>query len=139
MIVTYPAGRRHRRRIVRPTDPGWHADPAGRFEQRFFDGRRWTRRVRVGEAEAIDTLSVPAELQPGRGSDRPEPGWRPDPDHPGRERYHDGWQLTIKSRAAGSAGRRRSRRFPVPRILVYAAVVTIIVLVAAVIAAVAIA
>jgi hypothetical protein len=124
---------------VRPTDPGWHPDPTGRFEQRFYDGRRWTRRVRVAQAEAIDTISVPAHLQPDGGSDRPEPGWRPDPDHPGRERYHDGWQLTIKSRAAGPGSGRRSRRFPLPRILVYGTVVGVIVVVAAVVAAVAIA
>lgn len=108
-------------------ESGWAADPTGRFEQRFFDGRRWTRRVRVGEAEAIDTLGVPADLQPDTASDRPEPGWRPDPDDPSRERYHDGWQLTIKSRPAASGPRERAGgRFPVPRIVVAAGVVCVL-------------
>lgn len=29
---------------------GWHRDPTGRFEHRYFDGRRWTKAVgRAGQ------------------------------------------------------------------------------------------
>ena len=33
---------------------GWHQDPYGRFELRFFDGNRWTPYVRNGEEHALD-------------------------------------------------------------------------------------
>lgn len=36
--------------------PGWHADPTGRFELRYFDGSTWTEHVsRTGE-QAVDPL-----------------------------------------------------------------------------------
>jgi hypothetical protein len=33
---------------------GWHQDPYGRFELRFFDGQRWSPYVRNGEEHALD-------------------------------------------------------------------------------------
>ena len=37
-------------RIERTADaPGWHPDPLGRFDARYYDGQRWTQHVgRVG-------------------------------------------------------------------------------------------
>lgn len=33
----------------RPAAPGWHQDPLGRFDSRWYDGQRWTQHVgRVG-------------------------------------------------------------------------------------------
>lgn len=107
------------------TEPGWRGDPTGRFEMRWFDGRRWTKRVRVGEAEAIDTLSVPNDLQPPRerGTGR-EAGWFPDSDDPDQERFYDGREWTAATRDR----RRRNdtpgvRSWPLPRIVVVALIV----------------
>ena len=44
---------------------GWYADPAGRFEHRYWDGHRWTSHVRAGGVSATD------EVEPGRLSDAP--------------------------------------------------------------------
>lgn len=34
---------------ARPEGAGWHPDPLGRFDGRYFDGRQWTQHVgRVG-------------------------------------------------------------------------------------------
>lgn len=30
---------------ARPAEAGWHPDPLGRFDGRYFDGRRWTQHV----------------------------------------------------------------------------------------------
>lgn len=30
---------------ARPTEAGWHPDPLGRFDSRFWDGERWTQHV----------------------------------------------------------------------------------------------
>lgn len=100
------------------TDAGWHEDPTGRFEQRWFDGRRWTKRVRVGDAEAIDTSGVGNDLQPPVEREGPPPGWRPDPDEPGRERFFDGhdWSAATRDDARSDPpGRKRDR--PIPRVL----------------------
>jgi hypothetical protein len=34
--------------------PAWHADPAGRFEQRYWDGLRWTEHVTIEGANDVD-------------------------------------------------------------------------------------
>ncbi len=34
--------------------PGWHADPAGRFEHRWWDGTRWTEHVASGGVPGVD-------------------------------------------------------------------------------------
>lgn len=39
-------------------DVGWHRDPTGRFEQRYFDGRAWTRFVSRQGEQYEDLLSV---------------------------------------------------------------------------------
>jgi Protein of unknown function (DUF2510) len=33
---------------------GWHADPSGRFEQRYYDGLRWTEHVSTGGGQSKD-------------------------------------------------------------------------------------
>lgn len=30
---------------ARPANEGWHPDPLGRFDSRYFDGTRWTQHV----------------------------------------------------------------------------------------------
>lgn len=52
-------------------DPGWHPDPTGRFDERLWNGRRWTPRVRIGAAEAIEAASGTPSGEDGQ--------WRPDP------------------------------------------------------------
>lgn len=49
---------------------GWRPDPTERFDERFFDGRSWTKRVRVDGAVAIDT---------DRNVNQAGDGWLPDP------------------------------------------------------------
>lgn len=40
---------------------GWHADPFGRHEWRFFDGVRWTPYVKDGDDHAVDEpVGIPA-------------------------------------------------------------------------------
>ena len=35
-------------------DAGWHADPSGRYEQRWWDGERWTEAVSTAGATFVD-------------------------------------------------------------------------------------
>jgi len=45
---------------------GWHTDPFGRHRQRWWDGTRWTERVRSGEVADIDPPGVdPMPAGPG--------------------------------------------------------------------------
>jgi len=44
----------------RPTGPGWHPDPLGRFDGRYYDGSRWTQHVgRVEPDGSRRTLEDP--------------------------------------------------------------------------------
>jgi hypothetical protein len=36
----------------------WHADPYGRHEQRWWDGARWTEKVREGNMSRIDPPGI---------------------------------------------------------------------------------
>lgn len=36
---------------------GWHADPTGRFEQRYYDGAAWTEHVARGSERATDPIA----------------------------------------------------------------------------------
>lgn len=36
---------------ARPEAKGWHPDPLGRFDSRWFDGQRWTQHVGRVEAD----------------------------------------------------------------------------------------
>lgn len=66
------------------TAPGWRQDPEGHFDERFFDGRRWTARVRSGDAEAIDA----------RRSRQTHEPWYPDPTGRFDARIFDGRRWT---------------------------------------------
>lgn len=37
---------------------GWYPDPSGRFQERYFDGREWTDRVRVGDRATTDLVRM---------------------------------------------------------------------------------
>jgi uncharacterized protein YxjI len=57
--------------VVSTNPPGWHPDPFGRFESRFWDGERWTAHVsRAGET----LVDPPVHAAPGR---RPEDDYVP--------------------------------------------------------------
>lgn len=100
----------------------WYPDPTGRFEQRLLVGERWTRHVRLGEAVAVDTLSVPnnvrlpKDVRRGRaGTSTSPPGWSPDPADSSTERYWDGVQWTAARRPRGSGGPAQRSVSLVPR------------------------
>ena len=38
----------------RPAPAGWHPDPFGRFDLRYWDGARWTEHVSTGGAQGTD-------------------------------------------------------------------------------------
>ncbi len=44
--------------VPAPGGQGWHADPFGRHSQRWWDGSRWTERVRSGEVAGIDPPGI---------------------------------------------------------------------------------
>ncbi len=73
--------------------PGWGPDPAGRYEERFFDGHNWTARVRMGGSEAIER-----DVDAGPGSGR----WFRDPTGRFEERLFDGRRWTKIVRVAGT-------------------------------------
>ena len=37
---------------------GWHADPFGRFQQRWWDGSTWTEKTRSADVAAIDPPGI---------------------------------------------------------------------------------
>lgn len=80
-------------------DGEWKADPAGRFNERWWDGKAWSRMVRHGQHIATDAKAAPLvpRKRRARRADDDGPGWRPDPDGDG-ERYWDGWGWTAKHR-----------------------------------------
>lgn len=49
---------------------GWHADPFGRFDQRWWDGTSWTEKIRAGRSGGIDPPGI--EVAPVAISE-PEP------------------------------------------------------------------
>ena len=51
---------------------GWHPDPTGRFEFRYFNGQRWTSDVSVHGQRFLDQVG-PAAYQPGWGPAAPTP------------------------------------------------------------------
>ena len=44
--------------------PGWYADPIGRFELRFYNGRQWTADVSTGGSRFIDPLGIEPRTAP---------------------------------------------------------------------------
>ena len=53
-----------------PAPAGWHPDPTGRFEFRYFNGERWTSDVSVHGQRFVDQVG-PAAPQPGWVSGAP--------------------------------------------------------------------
>jgi Protein of unknown function (DUF2510) len=45
-----------------PGNAGWYPDPAGRFDDRYWDGNQWTAAVKRGEQVESDPDSVLAEF-----------------------------------------------------------------------------
>lgn len=77
----------------------WRQDPAGRFDQRWWSGTAWSRKVRWHGNVATDTQAAPVVRRTRRrGSTDPDaPGWRADPDGHG-QRYWNGHDWTAKHR-----------------------------------------
>jgi hypothetical protein len=48
-----------------PGAAGWYPDPAGRFDNRYWDGSQWTTAVRRGEQVESDPDSLPDSLGNG--------------------------------------------------------------------------
>jgi Protein of unknown function (DUF2510) len=50
-------------------EPGWYADPAGRFEHRYWDGARWTEHVGAKGVQSQDHLppAMPTRPEPTTG------------------------------------------------------------------------
>lgn len=44
---------------------GWHRDPSGRHEHRYFDGQRWTEHVSTGGRVGVDPVPSPPVRTPG--------------------------------------------------------------------------
>lgn len=45
------------------TEPGWHADPLGRHESRYWDGSQWTEHVADAGVQSTDPLDAAAAQQ----------------------------------------------------------------------------
>ncbi len=52
--------------------PGWYADPMGRYDHRFFNGRSWTSDVASDGQRFVDPLGITPT--PGAGTSRTNPG-----------------------------------------------------------------
>lgn len=57
---------------------GWHPDPTGRFEFRYFNGERWTADVSLHGQRYVDPAGVAAPTAPGF----PAGAWAPAPIDP---------------------------------------------------------
>src|ERR1700691_179724 len=88
---------------------GWHPDPTGRHQERYFSQGAPTHLFRDGNAEGYDdragfptTVSNPSEEPTSAGSPAgassvpagPPPGWYPDPLDSNYQRVWDGTQWT---------------------------------------------
>ena len=51
--------RRFAERAVQPASAAWHADPTGRFDQRYHDGTAWTEHVVRGGEQSTDPIHGP--------------------------------------------------------------------------------
>jgi hypothetical protein len=54
-----------------PGGAGWYTDPAGRFDDRYFDGSKWTSAVKRGEQVESDPEAVPDRFAAGEDSGSP--------------------------------------------------------------------
>ena len=44
--------------------PGWHPDPMGRFQHRYWDGSRWTGHVSTGGSQTVDPTPLVPPVAP---------------------------------------------------------------------------
>lgn len=82
--------------------PGWHADPHGRFEQRYWDGRTWTDHVATRGVQGVDgprSGPVPSHsVGPTQGA---AARWAADPFGRFDLRYWDGARWTDRVATSG--------------------------------------
>ena len=88
--------------------PGWKPDPGGKYELRYWNGKRWSDRVADAGFEASDPLDIPVGTDAGATTEAiawvsQTPGWYDDPRQPGK-RYWDGsrWGASAPRPAAQS-------------------------------------
>jgi hypothetical protein len=63
-----------------PGSAGWYPDPAGRFDNRYFDGSQWTSAVKRGEMVESDPQAVSGESSATATLQPPAPdGFTPRP------------------------------------------------------------
>lgn len=64
-------------------EAGWRTDPYGRYQQRYWDGERWTEHVSAGGTALVDPLGasmvIPIVLPETATGARPSPWPPPDP------------------------------------------------------------
>ena len=116
-----------------PVPSGWYVDGSQPDALRYWDGSAWTDQWAprpAGDATATLASSPPAATPPATGGEAAvaaaaatvaasaAPGWYPDPDQPGYQRYRDenGWtSRTVLADAGASADVRplTVSRFPV--------------------------
>jgi hypothetical protein len=75
------------------TGPGWHPDPWGTDDERYFDGRAWTRQVRAPGTDA-PRPDAPSPVAGEAPAPEPAAGWFPDPRREAQWRWWDGTQWT---------------------------------------------
>lgn len=107
---------------------GWHQDPTGQFEQRYWDGTQWTEHVSSAGVQSVSQLgAAPSQpvaqvaqpepepapqpvfsvqpVQPVQpAASGPAPGWHPDPTGQFEQRYWDGAQWTDHVAHQGQQG-----------------------------------
>lgn len=54
--------------VTPPTPQGWHPDPTGRFELRWWDGRQWTSHVSSDGSASLDPMPVTPASTGGAGA-----------------------------------------------------------------------
>lgn len=72
---------------------GWHIDPFGRHERRYWDGSQWTEHVETGGLQGIDPTVDPPGLA-GAAAESVAAGWYADPLGIAGRRYWDGERWT---------------------------------------------
>jgi len=79
----------------------WFPDPFQRYEQRYWDGGRWTEHVVSGGLKGIDP---PVDAVRVPSISRVKAGWHPDPFGRHEQRYWDGNQWTEHVHSRGLRG-----------------------------------
>jgi hypothetical protein len=64
------------------SDPGWHPDPFGRSDYRYFDGTEWTDKVSTAGVESTDPPAVTPPPPPTAPDATVQPGTPPPPTAP---------------------------------------------------------